>query len=196
MPYFSGHGSQQPVVPGSRQAAHESDGWHKTFLPIDIDRWDGQRGAVSNAIVDHELRAAVTKVQDRGSFVWGVFDTCHSARLVPRSGAAAEIRYRAVEAQALGDPQSSATHATAKRAMPDGNDPAPTGCAEAVFFYATQTTDQTPRDEAILGCAGRATLRSFQLQAEPRSRAHAAHSLAKSWRGLHCTELPIAKGGQ
>lgn len=152
MLYFSGHGSQQPVLPGSRQAAQESDGWHEIFLPIDIGRWDGQRGAVTNAIVDHELRAAVDKIQDRGAFVWGVFDTCHSATLV--RGADEEMRYRAVQARDLGVPQA-ATPATAKRAMPDGTAPAPAGRGEAVFFYAAQTTEQTPEMKLPLGAPNR-----------------------------------------
>lgn len=149
--YFAGHGSQQPVVPGSSQAAQESDGWHEIFLPIDIGSWDGQRGGVKNAIVDHELRAAVDKIQDRGAFVWGVFDTCHSATLV-RSAGDDEVRYRAVPAQALGVPQQP-RYAASAHAVP-ANEPK-AGRGQAVFFYAAQTTEQTPEMKLPQGARDR-----------------------------------------
>jgi Caspase domain len=154
MLYFAGHGSQQPVVSGSAQAAQESDGLHEIFLPIDIGGWDGEIGGVKNAIVDYELRAAVDKIQDRGAFVWGVFDACHSATMV--RGVDDEVRYRTVQPKALGVPQKALDAAIDKARQDKGAEgrshsamdataaSTKAGRGEAVFFYAAQTTEQTP----------------------------------------------------
>jgi hypothetical protein len=165
--YFAGHGSQQPVVPGSTQATQESDGLHEIFLPIDIGTWDGQVGSVKNAIVDYEFRAAVDKMQVRGAFVWGIFDACHSATMV--RGVDDLVRYRTVQPKALGVPQKALDMAADKAHKVAGNrsesasqdatdDTAMMGKAgrgEAVFFYAAQTTEQTPEMPLPLGAPDR-----------------------------------------
>lgn len=162
--YFAGHGSQQPADRKTPEGRLEPDGLHEIFLPIDVGRWDGQAGRVHNAIVDHELRAAVDQVLDRGAFVWGVFDACHSASLV-RGGAESEVRYRHVSPEELGiDPQQidSAT-ADAMRtrggATPDAGPLGETafraGRGHAVYFYAAQTTELTPELPLPLGGARR-----------------------------------------
>jgi Caspase domain len=157
--YFSGHGSQQPADRRTSQGRAEPDGLHEIFLPLDIGRWDGKAGTVHNALVDFELREKVDLILARGAFVWAVFDTCHAASLV-RGSPEEDIRYRHVSPLDLGVPQgliddaggqlpadpvtarglregSATTHAESPGASR-------TDAPEAVYFYATQTTELTP----------------------------------------------------
>lgn len=97
--HFSGHGSLQSVGTGA-------PAWQPVFLPRDVQRWNGKVGApVPNAISDTLLRALVDRINDRGAFVFALFDACHSAKLV--RGAlpgtdAAQLRVRQVDPAALG----------------------------------------------------------------------------------------------
>lgn len=154
--FFAGHGSQQPADPKSPQGRAEPDGLHEIFLPADVGPWDNKIGSVKNAIVNYELRAAVDRIQDRGAFVWGVFDACHSASLV-RGGGDGETRYRYIAPEDLGIPKTvlAAAEAAAPRTRggkapeiqsPLGAAPSPQkpGRGQGVFFYAAQTTERTP----------------------------------------------------
>lgn len=99
--YFAGHGSQMPIKSNSSEGQQEPDGLHEIFLPIDIGKWDGSQGHVENAIVDYEVRSLVDQILDRGAFVWGVFDTCHSATMV-RGGQPSEVKLRHINPEQLG----------------------------------------------------------------------------------------------
>lgn len=155
--YFAGHGSQQPADRNTPEGRQEPDGRFEIFLPIDVGRWDGKVGNVSNAIADFELRAAVDKIQDRGAFVWAVFDACHSASLV-RGAVDDDIRYRHVSPEDLGISAKSLDAATARAKQ--SAKPAPRGeissagtasTGKAVYFYAAQTTELTPEMRLPLG---------------------------------------------
>lgn len=150
--YFAGHGSQQPANRNTPEGRLEADGLHEIFLPYDVGRWDGSKGSVHNALVDYELRVAVDRIVDRGAFVWGIFDACHSASLV-RSADDKGIRYRHVRPEDLGVSTAALdaaaadavrTRGGAPEATPLGETAARPGHGQAVFFYAAQTSEQTP----------------------------------------------------
>lgn len=94
--HFSGHGSLEPG------AAARGEGT-PTFLPLNIGRWNGAAGVVENAIRQGDLRQRVDRIANRGAFVWGVFDACHSAVLVRRPGSP-QLQRRFVDPAALGVP--------------------------------------------------------------------------------------------
>lgn len=147
---MAGHGSQQPVPTGSAMASAEPDGLFEIFLPRDTGSWanlpSGRGGEVKNAIVDHEIRAFVDKMTASGAFVWGIFDTCHSATLV-RSGN--EVVLRQVKPSTLGVPDNEIESARVRAAQTSPPEPRlrtaavkPPG-GGSVFFYASQTTEPT-----------------------------------------------------
>lgn len=159
--YFAGHGSQEPAdrsIPAGRQ---EADGLFEIFLPIDVGRWDRQLGRVKNAIADHEMRDKVDRIQARGAFVWGLFDSCHSATMV-RGGPDSEVRFRHVDQRALGIDEKAleaASYDAARTRDGPALRPAATtevgalgtptaapklGSGGSVFFYAAQTTELAP----------------------------------------------------
>ena len=103
---MAGHGSQQPDGDPDNPRDIEPDGLDEIFLASDVKAWDGERGAVENAIVDDELHTWVKRIVDRGAFVWLIIDACYSGtgvrgndtevsrnvpteRLVPREALAA-----------------------------------------------------------------------------------------------------------
>lgn len=159
--YFAGHGSQEPADRSTPAGRQEADGLFEIFLPIDVGRWDGQLGRVKNAIADHEMRDKVDRIQGRGAFVWGLFDTCHSATMV-RGGPDAEVRFRHVDQRALGIDEKVLEAASSDAARTRGG-PAPSpasaaavgaldapaaaprpGTGGSAFFYAAQTTELAP----------------------------------------------------
>lgn len=147
--HMAGHGSQQPVPPGSPFAAAEPDGLFEIFLPRDVGAWanlpGGQGGAVQNAIVDHEIRAAVDRMSAAGAFVWAIFDSCHSATLVrSNSGPGSEVRLRQVPPAALGIPLPAMDRVPARTSAPAAATASPKpGAGGSVFFYAAQSTEPT-----------------------------------------------------
>ena len=161
--HFAGHGSQQPVDRNTPEGKDEPDGLSETFLPQDVGRWDGDAHTVKNAIVDHELRARVDHITDRGAFVWGVFDACHSATLV-RGSDERRLRYRRVDPLDLGLKKADFTQ------VRPGTSKAQTGAlgnaahtrGGSAFFYAAQTTEPAPEFELPLG--------------DPRHQAHGLFS--------------------
>lgn len=170
--YFAGHGSQQPADRNTPEGRQEPDGLHEIFLPVDVGRWEGQSGSVRNALIDHELRAAVDRILDRGAFVWAIFDACHSASLV-RSAADDGVRYRHVSPDELGISAAAVDAAAADAvrmrgpapaAAPLGDSTAPrAGQGQAVYFYAAQTSEQTPELRLPLGSEQRETYGLFSF---------------------------------
>lgn len=145
--HFSGHGSLEPG------AAARGEGT-PTFLPLNIGRWNGAAGVVENAIRQGDLRQRVDRIANRGAFVWGVFDACHSAVLVRRPGSP-QLQRRFVDPAALGVPlgaidgwrQGIEDGAGAAAAAVPGGAPVLRGVAapqaaaapqrgDTVFFYA------------------------------------------------------------
>ncbi len=77
---LAGHGSQQPADADPDDP--EVDGYDELFLPRDVQGWDGQIGALPNAIVDDEIRGWLTAIRATGARVWFLADSCHSGTLV------------------------------------------------------------------------------------------------------------------
>jgi hypothetical protein len=168
--YFAGHGSQQPVSRNTPDGTAESDGLYEIFLPRDVGKWSGQQGRVENALIKTELRDAVDRILAKGAFVWGVFDSCHSATLV-RSADSTDsgVRYRYVDPVQLGVPSAAMTAAREHHAEQIGKlaaAPAATVATVATtargpgaetggsaFFYAAQTTEETPEMQLPQGQA-------------------------------------------
>lgn len=143
--FVAGHGSQQPAA---AQADEEPDGFDEIFLPRDIGRWDGDAAAVTNAITDDELGAAITRLRNQGAFVWAVFDACHSGTLT-RAQPLPGRRDRQVTPESLG--VDSATLAksrkgtTRARPMQMELDPSTTtSVGQYVAMYAAQSYETTP----------------------------------------------------
>ncbi len=144
--HFSGHGSRQPANPKATGRARETDGLDEIFLPADIGRWDSDIGSVKGAILDDEIGAAITKIRNKGAFVWAVFDACHSGTMtrgVPVDG----VRLRKVRPSVLGIPRGRPP-AMAPRdespAVAAGDVGLRSDAGGFVAFYAAQTTEQTP----------------------------------------------------
>lgn len=150
--YFAGHGSQQPADHSTAEGRSEADGMHEIFLPRDVGKWDGSVGGVKNALVKTEMRDAVDRILAKGAFVWGIFDSCHSATMV--RGASAGVHYRYVKPGALGIPSDvmdAASRAAPKtRGLPAAKESpiiataASDKAGGSVFFYAAQTRETTP----------------------------------------------------
>ncbi len=162
--YFAGHGSQQPADRKTAEGRSETDGLFEIFLPRDVGKWSGAKGSVENALVKTELRDAVDRILATGAFVWGIFDSCHSATLV--RGANPDVRLRYVSPDQLGIPQSALDEATrdsvrmrggpAVARMPEApisTSTERTGDGGSVFFYAAQTRETTPEMRLPLGHA-------------------------------------------
>ena len=77
MIYLAGHGSFVPEVP-KPGGAGEPDGTDEIFLPLDIGVWNAAGARVDNQILDDEFGERVTRLVNRGAFVWFVLDACHS----------------------------------------------------------------------------------------------------------------------
>lgn len=79
---LAGHGSQQPDVTHDPLDDYEPDGLDELFLPRDIQGWDATTGAVTNAIVDDELRAWLQSITSKGASLWVIVDSCHSGTMI------------------------------------------------------------------------------------------------------------------
>lgn len=101
--HMAGHGSQQPSV----NDASEIDGLDETFLPRDVQSWDGEQKTVPNALTDNEFASLFENIRARGANLWVVFDSCHSGTIT-RSG----IRMRAVSPSSLGIPTDATLRST------------------------------------------------------------------------------------
>src|ERR1700722_12548438 len=101
--HFSGHGGQQPSVKGV--SLFKKEGLDEIFLPADIGTWDGAKRLVTNAITDDELLDSITRIRNKGAFVWAVFDSCYSGDIV-RGAPSPEVERR-VDMSQLGVPDSA-----------------------------------------------------------------------------------------
>lgn len=148
--HFSGHGAQQYAPEDAREA--EPDGLSEIFLPIDVGRATGGRKQVPNAIADYELNNYLNRFLAKGTFVWGVFDACHSATLLRGSD---DFTYRFVPPKELGLDLSSVAPAKADgnmisrggppEEMPLNRSPGKvTDKGGFVAFYGAQTNQLAP----------------------------------------------------
>ena len=148
--HFSGHGSQQPAKPGS----DEPDGLREIFLPCDVRRWNGEKGAVENAIVDDEIGQALDAIRSRGAFVWLLADYCHAGTLIRAGSENGEVTRRVppealVPREALDQARRSADQrgAPAVGASPSRGARArlsATSHGGLVAFFACQPDETTP----------------------------------------------------
>jgi len=146
--FLAGHGSQQPDDDPDNPDDPEPDGLDEIFLPADVGSWNGQKGAVANAICDDELRAWLDAIRKRDALVWAIVDACHSGTMVR---GAEEETVREVPPESLGIPDQAmeqarrrAQAAAARRQEPalDAMD-APTQGGGLVALYAAQSTEPT-----------------------------------------------------
>jgi hypothetical protein len=157
--YFSGHGSRQPSRNTElARGAPKPDGLDTTFLPLDIGRWNEDLQTVKNAIIDDEFLDAITRIRNRGAFVWAVFDSCHSEGIT--RGPRLKERNRGVETRALGIPEGAIERArerslqrreaptpgdtSAGKLLPDPRIPLGPGAGNAVVFSAALSKETTP----------------------------------------------------
>jgi Caspase domain len=147
--HFSGHGSLQVVADTPAAAATPVRRWQPIFLPRDVRGWDGKSGeAVPKAITDTVMREAVDAINDRGAFVFAVFDACHSARLVrgilPDTDPSL-VRVRQVEPATLSATQAPLPAIDVRPPWFEAASPSPTSPTtprdrgRAVYFYAAQS---------------------------------------------------------
>lgn len=152
--HFSGHGSQQPTTRGKQPV--EPDGLDEIFLPADVGKWDGSKGAVNGAIVDTEFGIAITNIRQRGAFVWAVFDSCHSGTMT-RGSAGNDLRYRQIQPQDLGISNDVMTRAQTGSVQTRGAPQAKNGAlgnetklrnaaGGFVAFYAAQSSELAPEE--------------------------------------------------
>ncbi len=96
--YFAGHGSRQPARTNDMD---EDDGLDEIFLPQDVGSWNNDIGTVERAITDNEIHDLIADIRVNGTFVWAIFDSCHSGTML-RS--LSRIKWRKVPSSALGIP--------------------------------------------------------------------------------------------
>lgn len=147
--HFSGHGSLQWADGAPPAIPDQPVRWQPVFLPRDAQGWNGKIGqAVGQAITDQTLRRLVDRINDRGAFVFAMFDACHSARLV--RGAlpgtdATQLRVRQVEPSALGmrgDPPPDVVPSwAAQPAESPRTADLSAARGRAVYFYAAQSIE-------------------------------------------------------
>ncbi len=146
--YFAGHGSRQPARAGDTE---EEDQLDEIFLPEDVGTWNNQIGAVERAITDNEINALITAIRANGTFVWAIFDSCHSGTMLRSVN---KIKWRKVEPNALGIPSvataraqaSGASRATAKPPLSVSGNQSLKGSKPGgyVAFYAAQSHELAP----------------------------------------------------
>lgn len=92
--YFAGHGT---TIADDND--DEDDGLDEVFLPLDIKKFDEEKGVLPNALIDDEIEAELKGFKAR---VWAIFDTCHSGDIT--RGPANTMATRSVDPKALGMP--------------------------------------------------------------------------------------------
>lgn len=148
---MAGHGSQMPAALGDNV---EADSLDEIFLPRDVGKWDGEVGALPNAISDNELGAAVSRLRATGAFVWAVFDNCHAGSIT-RGATIMGERNRNVPPAALGVPadvmaqavrRAQGMHTRGGLTVESMIDAPDAGKEKGGFvaFYASQSYETTP----------------------------------------------------
>ncbi|MCP4933821.1 MAG: caspase family protein [bacterium] len=144
--FFAGHGSRQPARAGDTE---EEDQLDEIFLPEDVGTWSDEIGAVERAITDNEINALITAIRANGTFVWAIFDSCHSGTMLRSVD---RIKWRKVDPNALGIPSVAAARAGDRQG---NNEKSPSNVASNVSverskpggfvaFYAAQSHELAP----------------------------------------------------
>lgn len=80
---LSGHGCQQPDVQSLNASDIEPDGLDEVFLPADVKPSTNPAvAAIPNAINDDDLGTWISRIREKGAFVWVIIDACHSGSAV------------------------------------------------------------------------------------------------------------------
>ena len=145
--FLAGHGSQQPANDDPDDLERD-DGFDEIFLPADVGQWNGEKGRVENAIMDDDIRAWLTAIQEQGAFVWIIVDACHSGSMIRGKE---QERERFLSPEEFGIPEQliEDTHRRFKeqlqaRGMKSvGILDLPASAKEIVALYAAQSTETT-----------------------------------------------------
>lgn len=139
---LAGHGSQQPADADPDDP--EPDGYDELFLPMDVEGWDGEIGALPNAIVDDEIRDWLAAIRATGARVWFLADSCHSGTLVRGD---TEERSRRILPEDLGVPAPTPADGEQTRGGGDGGAKIFDNLAQddgLVAMYAARADQETP----------------------------------------------------
>jgi hypothetical protein len=101
--YFSGHGTEQPVVNQGQDP--ERGNLDQVMLPIDAGTYDPATKTVRNGIVDDEIGIALDRIRERGADVWVIIDACHAGSMT--RGLVDGVVVRGVEPTRLGIPAAA-----------------------------------------------------------------------------------------
>jgi len=108
--HLSGHGAQEP----EREAGSETDGLNEIFLPADTQKWADKTKGVPNALVDDDIGSALDAIRKKGTFVWVVFDACHSGSATRAAPVDEDLEVsRKLDFEDLGVPESAVAEAVA-----------------------------------------------------------------------------------
>jgi Caspase domain len=167
--HFAGHGSRQPARAGDTE---EEDNLDEIFLPEDVGNWSDEIGAVERAITDNEINQLITAIRAKGTFVWAVFDSCHSGTMLRSVG---RIKWRKVDPSALGIP--SGRH---KKQLRQGRLPSPldvTAPASPVVSKKTPLTGSIKPGGFVAFYAAQSHELAPELQMPPNALSPLSHGL-------------------
>ncbi len=204
--FLAGHGSQQPDDDPDNPDDPEYDGKDEVFCPADVTRLEANADdrtatTIPNSIPDDELRDWLQKIQNKGAFVWAIFDACHSGTMT--RGNDQEVRRYIPPEELL--PAAALEAATQARGV--DRDPAlelPKGAAGLIALYATQPGELTyekalPSNSpdakrfGLLTYAMNQVLRS-PMQLTYRELLQGIHSQYVAWGRTYPT--PLMEGDQ
>lgn len=156
---LAGHGSQQRAAPNDPPKPFNLD---EVFLPMDAGpRPKGDpEGPFSNALVDHDIAPHLKNMSKHSSFIWLIFDSCHSDTMTYD---ALLLHKKPVLSTAMGQ-LDYATHTATKPPMPAPAPPPAFGPSPRdkdwpknyIAFFASSADQTTP---LIVADAGPAAVR-------------------------------------
>jgi hypothetical protein len=163
---LAGHGSLQPQ--GADARFPQPDGYDRIFLPRDVSKWDGGKGAVPNAIRGDELGAWLRPIAQKKAFLWVILDACHSGQGIRGVSTERTRQVHPEESAGLAIPHTEMVKAADRvvtRGTPDGQPPREPeavplpGLDGVTIFYACQAREPTveknftevTRDDKVYG---------------------------------------------
>jgi hypothetical protein len=150
--YVSAHGSKEWSTAGSYAKKNKLDA---ILLPRDAAGWRPNKARVENAITDDEILDAVTRIRNKGAFVWLVVDACFSGDII--RGGPVDERPRRVLMETLGVPTAPPMKAHSggdwddflapaldrRAALEDPQIPLAANAGGLVVFSAAQANEET-----------------------------------------------------
>lgn len=141
--YLAGHGSEQPQT--TKNSTYiEANGVDEIFLPYNIGHWNGEKGAVENAILDDEIGAILEQLSKNKVYVWLIVDSCHSGGMNREDSCSSQgcTLERAVPPRILGVPMDKIRWMQAKKSMSASKNPAP-AYPRQIHFFASPPNEST-----------------------------------------------------